>query len=90
MLTCDQLPTKAPRPTGPQTEMLRGVPLWHGLSLAFRVLGEELPQRVRAEKILRDYESGLEILAQAIEAQNPKEGTYGDQALRAWRDCIRE
>ena len=90
MLMLSQPPSRAPAPKGPQTEMLNGVPIWHGLLLAEKVLGSDLPRPDQAKKIRQDYEAGLTILAQAIEAQRPKEGSYGDQALRVWRECIRD
>ncbi|KAK4542289.1 hypothetical protein LTR36_006942 [Oleoguttula mirabilis] len=80
----------APVPTGPQYEMLHGIPIWHGLHLAEKILGKGLPQPQVAKKVRQDYEAGLTILAQAIEAQQPKAGSYGDQAVRAWRECIRD
>ncbi|EMC93970.1 hypothetical protein BAUCODRAFT_112632 [Baudoinia panamericana UAMH 10762] len=85
-----QPPSRAPAPTGPQMEMLHGVPIWHGLMLAENILGRDLPQPQLAKKIRQDYEAGLEILAQAIEAQTPAPGSYGEQALVAWKECVRE
>lgn len=70
--------------------MLHGIPIWHGLSLAEKILGKEMPQAQLARKVRQDYEAGLTILAQAIEAQGPAAGGYGAQALEAWRECIRE
>jgi len=70
--------------------MLHGIPIWHGLLLAEKILGKDMPQQQLARKVRQDYEAGLTILAQAIEAQGPKEGSYGGQALRAWRGCIRD
>ncbi|KAM0723368.1 hypothetical protein Q7P37_000354 [Cladosporium fusiforme] len=80
----------APPTVGPVYEMLHGVPIWHGLKLAIQVLGNKTPMAAQANQIVADYEAGLTNLAQAIEAQAPKEGSYGAQALKAWRDCIRE
>ena len=70
--------------------MLHGVPIWHGLQLAQKILGDEMPQRQIAERIVKDYEAGLTILAQAIEAKAPKAGGYDAEALDAWRRCIRD
>jgi hypothetical protein len=70
--------------------MLNGTPIYHGLLLAEKVLGSELPQPDQARQIREDYEAGLTILAQAIEAQAPKEGSYGGQALVVWRELIRD
>ncbi|KAK4953956.1 hypothetical protein LTR10_008560 [Elasticomyces elasticus] len=85
-----QPPSQSPRTQGPQTEMLNGTPIYHGLLLAEKVLGTEMPQHEQARRIREDYEAGLTILAQAIEAQAPKEGSYGGQALVVWRELIRD
>ena len=70
--------------------MLHGVPIWHSLRLARKILGDDMPQKQIADKVVNDYEAGLTILAQAIEAQAPKPKSYGQQALDAWRECIRD
>lgn len=80
----------APPAQGPVYEMLSAVPIWHGLKLAQKVLGTNLPMAQQAAQVAADYEAGLSNLAQAIEAQAPKEGSYGAQALDAWRNCIRD
>lgn len=80
----------APPAKGPVYEMLHGVPIWHGLKLAVQILGKDTPMATKANQIVADYEAGLTNLAQAIEAQAPKDGSYGAQALQVWRDCIRE
>lgn len=80
----------APPANGPVYEMLHGVPIWHGLKLAVQILGKNTPMSAQANQIVSDYEVGLSNLAKAIEAQAPKEGSYGAQALNVWRDCIRE
>lgn len=80
----------APPAYGPVYEMLHGVPIWHGLKLAQQILGNNMPMSQKAAQIVADYEAGLSNLAQAIEAQAPKEGSYGAQALNAWKNCIRE
>lgn len=82
--------SKAPPTKGPVWEMLYGVPLWHGLMLARKVLGERgLPRSDMCLRVEGDYKAGLENLAAALEARQPEEGTYGDQALRYWRECER-
>ncbi|GAB7360592.1 hypothetical protein MBLNU230_g0474t1 [Neophaeotheca triangularis] len=83
--------SKAPPAKGPVWEMLHGVPLWHGLMLARRILGEQgMPKRDLASRVEADYKAGLENLAAALEGRQPDEGSYGEQALRYWRDCERE
>lgn len=80
----------APPAHGPVYEMLHGVPIWHGLSLAQKVLGDKMPMAEKAKQVVADYEAGLSNLAQTIEAQAPKENTYGAQALKVWKNCIRD
>ncbi|KAI7523150.1 hypothetical protein KC343_g21587 [Hortaea werneckii] len=95
----------APRKSGPQREMLMGVPLWHGLALAEKILGQQAGKKEGSgavssslsteqlelmTRVREDYESGLRLLAEALQAEGPKEGSYGAQALRWWRDCVRD
>jgi hypothetical protein len=80
----------APPKVGPVYEMLHGVPIWHGLSLAQKVLGNQMPMAQQAAQVAADYEASLNNLAQAIEAQAPKDGSYGAQALDVWKNCIRD
>lgn len=77
-----------PSASGPVWEMLEGVSMWHGLALAQKVLGSEVPQAKEVAEIAAAYEAGMENLCKTIEAQKPKEGSYGDQAVRVWRDCV--
>lgn len=49
-----------------------------------------MPQAAEAAKVVRDYEAGLKILVDALEAKKPAEGTYGHQVLDAWRSAIRD
>ncbi|KAI6794412.1 hypothetical protein KC363_g9228 [Hortaea werneckii] len=103
-----QLPgSLTPRKSGPQREMLMGIPLWQGLSLAEKILagggsreggkkGSGAASSLSAEQfemmtqVREDYESGLRLLAEALQAEKPREGSYADQALRWWRDCVRD
>lgn len=85
-----QPPSFAPPKYGPVFEMLEGVPIWHGLKLAQKVLGDQMPMATQANQIIADYEAGLNNLANSIEAKSPAEGTYGAQALDVWKNCIRE
>ncbi|KAK5116216.1 hypothetical protein LTR62_008542 [Meristemomyces frigidus] len=83
-----------PSKKGPQLEMLYGLPIYHGLLLAERILQQDLPQPQLARKIREDYEAGLTILADALEARGDgaqgKEMTYGGQALKAWGSVVRD
>lgn len=80
----------APPAQGPVYEMLNGVPICHGLSLAQKVLGDKMPMAQKAAQVAADYEAGLGNLAQTIEAQAPEKGSYGAQALEVWKNCIRD
>ncbi|KAK4621695.1 hypothetical protein CLAFUW4_07598 [Fulvia fulva] len=73
-----------------QWPMLQAIPIWHGLSLAEKILGKDMPQRQAASKAVAEYEVALRGLAAELEARNPAEGTYEHQALEAWRRCIRD
>ena len=71
--------------------MRRGVPIWHGLSLAKKILGDDMPKPELAERVVKDWERGLSQLAQNLEKGKMTElGSYGDQALAVWRGCIRD
>ncbi|KAK3679888.1 hypothetical protein LTR78_000264 [Recurvomyces mirabilis] len=89
-----QPPSITPLSLGPQLEMLHGVPIYHGLLLADRILGSALPRAEKARSIRDDYEAGLTVLAQALEARGDgaleKEGTYGGQALMCWGSILRD
>ena len=75
---------------GPQTEMLRGIPIWHGLYLAFKILGKKMPRVELAMNVTQNYEVGLSAVADALEVRNPEPETYAGVALKAWRDCVRD
>jgi len=79
-----------PPDSGPVWEMLEGASIWHGLALAQKVLGSNVPNAQEVGKIAADYEAGLENLCKSIEAKDPKEGSYGAQAVRVWRECTRD
>ncbi|KAK3057640.1 hypothetical protein LTR09_001824 [Extremus antarcticus] len=82
--------TTEPASTGPQTEVLRGISIWHGLRLAQKILGDDMPQADLARQVVAAWEEGLQTLASKIEANGAREGSYAELALVAWRDCIRE
>ena len=76
--------------------MLRGVPIYHGLKLALKVLGSEMPNAALAKQVVQNYESDLSVLATTIETNMSKRRTknwpekYDVQALEVWRSCIGE
>ncbi|KAK5166600.1 uncharacterized protein LTR77_008143 [Saxophila tyrrhenica] len=82
--------TIEPASTGPQTEMLRGMPIWHGLQLAQKILGNQIPQPDLVKQVTSAWEEGLEALSSKIQAGDVEEGSYAAQALKVWKDCIRE
>lgn len=70
--------------------MLLSIPIWHGLRLAQKILRDQMPNAALAKRVIQNYESGLSTFAAAIEARKPEVGSYGDQALQAWRQCIKD
>lgn len=64
------------------------LPTWHGLSLTRSILGSNMPQPQKAQKIIKDYESRLTQLIQSLDSQAPTL-SYAGQALDAWNACIR-
>lgn len=75
---------------GPQTEFLSRLPIWHGLNLSKNILGSNLPQPAKAQKIIQEYESRLTQLALKIDQQSSKKPSgYAVQALDAWKAVIR-
>lgn len=69
--------------------MLFAVSIWHGLSVAQKILGKDMPEPNVASKAVQEYESTLSALAEQLKSQQPEEGTYPEQALTAWQRCIR-
>ena len=77
-----------PAPTGAQLEMRRCVPIWHGLSLAQKILGDEMPRDELADRVVKNWEAGLSQLAENLEKKGMTQpGSYGHQALGVWREC---
>lgn len=70
--------------------MLFAISVWHGLRLAQKILGKDMPDQNVASKAIEEYESTLSRLAADLEARSPEAGTYHDQALTAWRACIKD
>ncbi|GAB7347103.1 hypothetical protein MBLNU459_g3231t1 [Dothideomycetes sp. NU459] len=73
---------------GPQYEIMSKLPVWHGLNLTKNILGGDVPQSQKAQKIVQDYESRLSQLIKSLDAQAPSL-SYPGQALDAWNACIR-
>ncbi|EME82264.1 uncharacterized protein MYCFIDRAFT_60507 [Pseudocercospora fijiensis CIRAD86] len=68
------------------------VPIYHGLLLAEKVLGNSLPRSDTAKIIISQYEARLESLASEIELRKNsyKRNAYEVEALEAWNQCIRK
>ncbi|KAF2725208.1 hypothetical protein K431DRAFT_300117 [Polychaeton citri CBS 116435] len=85
--------TVLPRDTiepGPQYEIMGKLPIYHGYSLAKKILpeGSYTTSSTGAEKI-QEYEAALQQRIRAIEATNPAPGGYGDQVVTAWNKMLR-
>ncbi|KAF1346169.1 hypothetical protein BDV97DRAFT_401524 [Delphinella strobiligena] len=75
---------------GRQTEFLAKLSIWHGLQLSNTILGTQLPQSAKAQKIIKDYESRLSHVAQQIQSEAAdKPSGYASEALDAWNAVIR-
>ncbi|KAK3073348.1 hypothetical protein LTR53_005144 [Teratosphaeriaceae sp. CCFEE 6253] len=89
-----QPPAQPPVDSGPQAELLNSLPIFHGLLLAERVLGADLPQADHVRKLREDYEAGIVILVQATQATprkgNGELGGYMGHAVRSWEKCLRD
>ncbi|QIX01585.1 hypothetical protein AMS68_007102 [Peltaster fructicola] len=70
--------------------VLEHVPAWHGLSLAQKILGKQMPQPELARNVIATYDTGLRQVIDQVKAKQPKEGSYGFEAVRAYDDCIRD
>lgn len=70
--------------------VLDTVPIWHGLTLAQKMLGGALPQKDLAQQIIAKYGNGLKSVTEEVRAKQPKKGTYGHEALTVWDGCIKE
>lgn len=76
--------------SGPQSEFLSKLPIWHGLSLSKSILSNDLPQASKAQKIISDYEARLSQIVQEIQSDAGKNSSgYASQAITAWNATIR-
>ena len=74
---------------GPKVDMLLGMSLWHGLNLADKILGMDMPHAMLASEVRNSYGDTLWTMARTLQERdpNPKAGGYVHQALNAWREC---
>ncbi|KAK4501636.1 hypothetical protein PRZ48_007445 [Zasmidium cellare] len=75
---------------GKQYPLLFAISIWHGLSLAQKILGKDMPARDQASKYIAEYESTLSRLVEQLKAQQPADWTYAEQVVTAWERCIRD
>jgi hypothetical protein len=88
-LTISQ-PAETDLPTvGPPIEFLSKMSIYHGLSLASKILGPNMPDAARASKIVQQYEQRLSTLATALSARNPEPNSFAASSLKAWDACVR-
>ncbi|KAF7186224.1 hypothetical protein HII31_12466 [Pseudocercospora fuligena] len=68
------------------------VPIYHGLLLAEKVLGDSFPRSDTAKMIISQYQARLESLASEIESRKNSydRNSYEIEALEAWNKCIRD
>ncbi|THZ92220.1 hypothetical protein D6C88_03263 [Aureobasidium pullulans] len=74
---------------GAPIEFLSKMSIYHGLSLASKILGGEMPDAPRANHIVQQYEQRLSTLAAALSARNPEPHSFAASSLRAWDACVR-
>lgn len=74
---------------GPPIEFLSKMSIYHGLSLASRILGSDMPDAARANQIVQQYEQRLSTLAEALSARNPEPNSFAASSLKAWDACVR-
>ncbi|TIA08158.1 hypothetical protein D6C80_09367 [Aureobasidium pullulans] len=74
---------------GAPIEFLSKMSIYHGLSLASKILGGEMPDAPRANQIVQQYEQRLSTLAAALSARNPEPHSFAASSLRAWDACVR-
>lgn len=77
--------------------MLRGVPLWHGLTMAKLVLCDSMPDASDASdasdvigistQLLDAWSPALRELVAGLKEMEPKEGSYAAQAIRVYEEC---
>ncbi len=48
-----------------------------------------MPQPELAARVIQGWEAGLTSIISKLEEDGVEPGSYGEQALTVWRDCIR-
>lgn len=67
--------------------MLLSIPVWHGLRVARRILGEQLPLAEKAEQAMINYEAVLERLARQLQNRSSAMGSNEANAVNMWSEC---
>lgn len=78
------------RDQGAHSEFQQAVPILHGVFLANKMLGEEMPQAEEARRLIAAYEHTMSGLAAILEGRAPAQGSYDHSALETWRRMIRD
>jgi hypothetical protein len=75
---------------GPQHAFISNIPIWQGLSLAAKLLKDDLPQHDVAVDVIAAYDAKLSQLAAELEGRDPKPQSYDSEALQTWKKCVRD
>ena len=69
-------------------------PILHGLKLAKRILGDSMPQRIKATEVVESYEQTLDGMWQTLDEriegdkERSQPNQFRDEALRVWRSVF--
>lgn len=69
--------------------MDRWVPVWHGLTLAQKVLGQGMPRAEAAQRAIQTIEHDINSAADVVRSTLPAEQAEKKHGMIAWRKCIR-
>lgn len=79
---------------GPITPMRHYAPILHGLKLAERILGDSMPQKVKAKEVMENYERTLDQMWRTLEERDEADkartqpNQFRAEALRVWRSVF--
>jgi hypothetical protein len=69
-------------------------PILHGLKLAERIRGESMPQRMKANEVIENYERALDQMWQTLQGRSEGDETrtqpnqFREEASRVWRSVF--
>jgi hypothetical protein len=72
------------QPVGQQRQFLFAVSLWHGLQLASKILGQDMPHAEIAKSTVQQYRSVLDRAGKGLNARSPKPGSFDQNAIDDW------